>query len=62
MSGETTKSAADIFGVHNMLRFSVSWYKITVTRGIFGGGVFIGLPHLSRFGIIKRTASTCLFR
>ena len=63
MSGETTKSVADLLGVHDMLRFPVGWCKITATRGKFGGGVLIGLPHLSRFGIMNRAASAaCLDR
>ena len=57
ISGETTKSVADLLGVHDMLRFPVSWCEITATRGTFGGIVLIGLSHLSRFGIMNRTAS-----
>lgn len=57
MSGETTKSVADLLGAHEMVQYPVGWGKITATRGRFDGGVLIGLPHLSRFGIMNRAAS-----
>jgi len=39
ISGETTKSVADLLGVHDMLRFPVGWCEIKATRGTFGGRV-----------------------
>ena len=57
MSGETTKSVADLLGVHDMLSFPVSWYEITATSGTFGGRVLIDLLHLSRFGIVNLAAN-----
>ena len=63
MSGETTKSVADLLGVHDMLRLPVSWCEITATSVTFGGRVLIGLPHLSRFGTMNWAANAaCLDR
>lgn len=57
MSGVTTKAVADLLGVQNMTRYPVGWGNITAQRGAFDGGSLIGLPHLSRFGVMTRVAS-----
>lgn len=57
MGGDTTKAAMDIMGVQKMNRYSVGWGDVSAQRGEFDGGTLIGLPHLSRFGIMRREAS-----
>lgn len=57
MGGETTKAVADLLNVQDLSRHSVGWGSITAQRGTFDSGVFFGLPHLSRFGVMTRTAS-----
>ncbi len=58
MGGETTKAVADLLSVQNMTRHSVGWGNITAQRGSFDAGTLIGLPHLSRFGVMSRAASS----
>lgn len=57
MGGETTKAITQLLNVPNMIRYRVGWGNITAQRGQFNGGTLIGLPHLSRFGIMNRDAS-----
>ncbi|MEG3662779.1 uracil-DNA glycosylase family protein [Celeribacter halophilus] len=58
MGGETTKAVADLLHVQNISRYPVGWGKITAQRGSFQNGTLIGLPHLSRFGVMNRAASS----
>jgi len=57
MSGDTTEAVADILGIASLTRFPIGWGNITAQRGEFKGVTLIGLPHLSRFGVMNRTAS-----
>lgn len=57
MGGETTKALTSILGVTDATRYPVGWGNVTAVRGKFKGGTLIGLPHLSRFGIMNRSAS-----
>lgn len=57
--GNTAAAALkDILHVEVTDRVRVSWGNVCGSRGNFpGGGVFVGLPHLSRFGIMTRPKS-----
>lgn len=57
MGSDTTKAVVDILGVSNLKRYSIGWGHVSAQRGDFDGGTLIGLPHLSRFGVMKRAAS-----
>lgn len=57
MGSDTTKVIIDTLGVSNKKRYSVGWGHVTAQRGEFDGGTLIGLPHLSRFGVMNRAAS-----
>lgn len=57
MGGDATKAVADLLSAENMRRHPVGWGNISAQRGSFDGGTLIGLPHLSRFGIMTRAKS-----
>lgn len=58
MGGETTKAVADLLNVQSFSRHPVGWGNITAQRSSFDSGTLIGLPHLSRFGVMTRAASS----
>lgn len=58
MGGEANHAVARILNVEDAETFPVGWGRIKATRGKFSGGTWIGLPHLSRFTIMTRPAST----
>jgi hypothetical protein len=56
--GESANSEISrLLMVRNTKIYSVEWGKKVAYRGSFNGGNWIGLPHLSRFAIMKRSAS-----
>lgn len=59
--GNTTNTAvSELLGVSSQKHYPVAWGSLTATRGTFQkfqGGIWIGLPHLSHFKIMKREAS-----
>ena len=57
MGGAATRIVGDLLGVAGLEKHAIGWGKVSATRGTFGGGVLIGLPHLSRFSIMTREAS-----
>jgi len=57
MGGITTKAVAALLDVQNMVRYPVGWGNISAQRSTFKSGTLIGLPHLSRFGVMNRSAS-----
>ncbi|WP_410001048.1 hypothetical protein [Vannielia litorea] len=58
MGGEATDALTDILGISKMNRFPVGWGNITARRGFSDRGTLIGLPHLSRFGVMTRSQSS----
>lgn len=62
MGRDTTKALLEILGVQEWTRYPVGWGNVTALRGEFDGGTLIGLPHLSRFGIMNREASADYLR
>lgn len=48
---------AQLLGVNDVKSYPVGWGNYTASRGRFSDGTWIGLPHLSRFAIMKRASS-----
>ena len=65
MGKDATNAVTDVLNISDTSMQTVGWGNITASRGTYDGGVLIGLPHLSRFGIMTRPASAkyldCLF-
>jgi hypothetical protein len=57
MGSQASESVCRLLQVQNIRRLELGWGNITASRGKFSGGTFIGLPHLSRFGIMNRPKS-----
>lgn len=57
MGGATYASLSRILGATDAKTVRVGWGNVGATRAAFKGGILIGLPHLSRFGIITRAQS-----
>ena len=57
MGREVTTALTVLLGARNEQRIQVGWGRITGMRADFGNGTLIGLPHLSRFGIMLRPES-----
>lgn len=57
MGVRTNREIASLLLVHDAKRYPTGWGNYTASRGNFAGGTWIGLPHLSRFSIMKRRAS-----
>lgn len=59
--GNTANTAiSELLGVSSQKNYLVAWGNMTAKRGNFQkfqGGIWIGLPHLSRFSIMERAAS-----
>ncbi|MEI4235332.1 uracil-DNA glycosylase family protein [Roseovarius sp. D22-M7] len=57
MGAKTNREISRLLLVHDITKYPTGWGNYTASRGTFAGGTWIGLPHLSRFGIMKRSAS-----
>lgn len=57
MGGTANREVAQLLGVKDVKSYPVGWGKYTASRGRFSDGTWIGLPHLSRFAIMKRAPS-----
>ena len=57
MGGTANREVAQLLGVKDIKSYPVGWGNYTASRGRFSDGTWIGLPHLSRFAIMKRAAS-----
>jgi len=57
MGGAANRAIADLLRVNTRKTYSIGWGDYTASRGIFSGGTWIGLPHLSRFAIMNRPQS-----
>ncbi len=61
MGSQVLDSVSRLLQVRDVQKISVGWGNITASKGRFSGGTFVGLPHLSRFGIMNRPESaSCL--
>ena len=58
MGRESQNAVADLLNVSSIQKVTVSWGNIAATKGKYKYGRFVGLPHLSRFGIMMRPEST----
>ncbi|AKI02240.1 uracil DNA glycosylase superfamily protein [Hoeflea sp. IMCC20628] len=50
-------SVCRLLQVRDVRKTEVGWGSITACKGRFNSGIFVGLPHLSRFGIMNRPES-----
>lgn len=57
MGGTTNREVSNLLSVHDIKKYPTGWGNYTASRGSFADGTWIGLPHLSRFAIMKRGAS-----
>ncbi|UWR10903.1 uracil-DNA glycosylase family protein [Sulfitobacter mediterraneus] len=57
MGGTANREIKQLLNVRNLASHPIGWGNYTASRGVFEGGTWIGLPHLSRFAIMKRSKS-----
>lgn len=57
MGHTTNREISRLLGVRSSRVYPTGWGNYTASRGDFPAGTWIGLPHLSRFGIMTRDAS-----
>jgi hypothetical protein len=57
MGVKTMSALRDILHVTRTERIPLNCGEVCGERGGFGNGTLIGIPHLSRFGVITRPAS-----
>jgi hypothetical protein len=62
MGGETYASLCRILGATAAKSVPVGWGNASARRAVFKGGSIVGLPHLSRFGIVTRAKSEAALR
>ncbi len=58
MGSQTTRIVADLLGVERLTKQLTNWGRVVSYSAPFEGGRLIGLPHLSRFGVITRSQSS----
>jgi len=65
MGGVTRETMKGVLDVRDSKRVPLAWGDVSGEFGTFSGGRFVGLPHLSRFGVVDRPESQpglkCLF-
>jgi hypothetical protein len=57
MGAQTNQSLAHILGTRHQEIVPIGWGNLTASRSDFSSGTLVGLPHLSRFGVITRASS-----
>ncbi|WP_160147975.1 uracil-DNA glycosylase family protein [Cereibacter sphaeroides] len=57
MGGTANREISSVLKVRDIEMHQVGWGNHTASRGRFSDGTWVGLPHLSRFAIMKREAS-----
>lgn len=57
MGGEARRAIKKVLDVRSAERVPLAWGKVAGEVGSFSGGRFVGLPHLSRFGVVDRPES-----
>ena len=62
LGGDTFSALSRILSVFNVQSIRVGWGNVSGTRALFKGGLLVGLPHLSRFGIVTRIQSAAPLR
>lgn len=58
MGSQATKIVAELLHVENLTKQPIGWGRVAAYWAKFDGGRLIGLPHLSRFGVITRPDSS----
>lgn len=62
MGSATYASLSRILGATDAETVRVGWGSVGARRAAFKGGILVGLPHLSRFGIMTRPQSEAALR
>lgn len=62
MGSATYASLSRILGATDAQTVRVGWGSVGARRAAFEGGILVGLPHLSRFGIVTRPQSEAALR
>lgn len=57
LGNSTNEIVSRLLRAGQIRKLEVGWGSITASRGEFNGGLWIGLPHLSRFAIMTRKES-----
>lgn len=57
MGATTNREISRLLLVGDVENYTTGWGSYTAALGCFAGGTWIGLPHLSRFKIMRRRAS-----
>lgn len=57
MGGTANRAISGLLNVQGITPYATGWGNYKAYRGQFPRGTWIGLPHLSRFGIMTRSAS-----
>ena len=57
LGNSTNEIVSRLLRARQIRKLEVGWGSITASRGEFNGGLWIGLPHLSRFAIMTRKES-----
>ncbi len=58
MGSQATRIVADLLGVEGLAKQRIGWGRVAGYWAQSDGGRLIGLPHLSRFGVITRPQSS----
>jgi uracil DNA glycosylase superfamily protein len=58
MGSVTTEAIAKVLQIEKLHKVHVGWGNVMARKGYFDKGMFIGLPHLSRYAIMTREKST----
>jgi len=58
MGALTTKILSEMLNIQHLEKHPSGWGQVSAFRGEFEGGRLVGLPHLSRFGIMTRPQSS----
>lgn len=61
MGAQTTKILSEMLNIRQLEKHPTGWGKVSAFRGEFEGGSLVGLPHLSRFGIVTRPQCSAYF-
>ncbi|HWU64737.1 MAG TPA: uracil-DNA glycosylase family protein [Ensifer sp.] len=58
MGTQATRIVAELLGVESLTKQHIGWGRVAAYSARYDGGWLIGLPHLSRFGVITRPQSS----
>ena len=62
MGAMATSAIAEVVKAGNMTKHPTGWGNVMMSTGVYPGGLLVGLPHLSRFGIVTRQVGARVLR